>query len=489
MLKIREDSLRAFFVLLFLIGAIANTVVYWSIAPFMVFLITLAATLAVVRLLGKGTSEERTAILIIFIISWFWAAVSASFLQILGPETQEPDSTTFYEFVMSPEISPIEDAVEAAPEDENISVWKIAYQLFAVTILQNAGAILVWRAAYSFFSFLHLGNGRYIGVTLNMAFVALSVAMGLRMLKSIYGADQVRIRRYIALCATCGMFWLFASLHLRDAMALFCVTFLALFWVYFLQTPGTKNLAALLAATLIGSLLFGLIRSEFVFVPFAMILAGSAAKIIGTRQGGRKRLWLYVGVSSVFMCALFAALLVFPSVLESIILLLEGREKIYSEVSAGEGAGSLGNQLIVNQTGLLKALFGSVYLLIFPIPFWSGIFSSAAYHMYKSFNALFMYMVLPMAAVGLWRMVQLRSLQSAPLLFVVFSFAGFTLAIAYTSIETRHLGAFLILLLLLAVVPDLSTHADRKMYKFALTILMAFIVPMHLVWLVYKALV
>ena len=169
--------------------------------------------------------------------------------------------------------------------------------------------------------------------------------------------------------------------------------------------------------------------------------------------------------------------------------MLEGKEKVYAEVSAGEGAGSLGNQLIVNQTGVLKALFGSAYLLIFPVPFWSGIFSSAAYHMYKSFNALFMYMVLPLAAVGVWRMLQFRSLQKSPLLFVAFSFAGFTLAIAYTSIENRHLGAFLILLLLLAVVPDLTTRADRKMYKSALTMLMAFLVPMHLTWLVYKALV
>ena len=474
--------------LLFLLGAIANTLVYWSIAPFVVFMIMLAASLAAARLLGKDTSEERTAIWIIFITCWFWAAVSASFLQLLGPETQEPDSTYFYEYVTNPELSPIEDAIEVVPEDQNLSVWKIAYELFAVSVLQNAGAILIWRAAYSFFSFLHLGNGRYIGVTLNTAFVALSVAMGLTMLKSIYGADQLRIRRYIALCATCGMFWLFASLHLRDAMALFCVTFLALFWVHYLQAPGIRNLVALLAATLVGSVLFGLIRNEFVFVPFAMILAGSVAKTVGARQAGWKRPWLYVGVIGAFLCA-FAVLLEFPVFLDSLVLLLEGKEKVYAEVSAGEGAGSLGNQLIVNQTGVLKALFGSAYLLIFPVPFWSGIFSSAAYHMYKSFNAIFMYMVLPLAAVGVWRMVQFRSLQRGPLLFVAFCFSGFTLAIAYTSIENRHLGAFLILLVLLAMVPDLRTRADRKMYKFALTILMAFLVPMHLTWLVYKALV
>ena len=69
--------------LLFLLGAIANTLVYWSIAPFVVFMIMLAASLAAARLLGKDTSEERTAIWIIFITCWFWAAVSANQVHVV----------------------------------------------------------------------------------------------------------------------------------------------------------------------------------------------------------------------------------------------------------------------------------------------------------------------------------------------------------------------------------------------------------------------
>jgi hypothetical protein len=487
MLGVSGYGLRAFFILLFLVATIVNTVAYWSVAPFVVFTIMLAATLGLVRLLGSNVSDERRAVLILFIICWFWAGVSASYRDITGHEN--PDSEYFHELVTDWDVNPIEEAVDARPDEENLSVWSVAYQWFSVSLLQNAGVILIWRAVYRFFLFLGLGDGPYVGVTTNIAFVALSVAMGMRMLKATFGEDAERIRRYTLLCATCGMFWLFGSLHVRDSMALFCVTFLAMFWVCYLQAPGLKTVVALSIATSIGFALFGLVRNEFMFVPFAMILAGTAAKILGTRDSGRRRVWLYGAVSAVFVCGLAAALIAYPSIIDSIAKLLEGREKIYAAVSATESAGSLGNQLIVSQTGISKLVFSTAYLLINPIPVWVGFFSDLAYHLYKSFNALFMYGVLPLVAVGLWRIARDRDLRKAPLLFIAFSFAGFAMAIAYTSMESRHLGSFLILFILLGTVPDLKSDADRRMYKFGFTLLMAFLIPMHLTWLVYKAFV
>ena len=485
--KLSGSSLRAFFILIFLLGSIVNTAVYWSAAPVVVFAITLAATLGLVRLLGRDVAEERAAVLIMFVVGWFWAGVSASYLAIVGYEN--PDSGRFHEEVLDPDFQPIGESEALAWQGEGISVGRLANEWFSVNVVQNAGAIVVWRLAYGFFSLLSLGDGQYIGVTMNTAFVALSVAMGLRMVKTIFGADPVRIRRYVLLCATCGIFWLFASLHVRDSMALFCVTLLAMFWVYYLQRPNTKTLIALAFATVIGFMLFGLVRVEFLFVPFAMILAGSAAMIVGTRGPGRRRVWLYAGLSAGFLIGLAFVLFNFRSALDSIMLLLEVREKVYAAVSIGEGAGSLGNQLIVSQTGIVKLIFGTAYLLLAPIPVWTGFTSELAYHLYKTFNTVFMYFVLPLAAVTLWRMAQNRALQRPPLLFIAFSFIGFAAAVGYTSIEGRHIGAFFVLLILLALVPDLGRQADRRMYRLGFAVLMAFIVPMHMTWLVYKALV
>ena len=484
---LRASPLRALIIIVFLLGSIVNTAAYWSAAPVVVFAITLAATLGLVRLLGRDVAEERAAVVIMFIVSWFWAGVSASYLAIVGYEN--PDSGYFHEAVLDKDVNPIAEAEYLQSRVKDISVGQFAYDWFSVYVMQNAGAIVTWRLAYDFFSFLNLGYGKYIGVTMNTAFVALSVAMGLRMVKGIFGADQIRIRRYVLLCATCGMFWLFASLHVRDSMALFCVTFLAMFWVYYLQEPNIKTLIALALATVIGFMLFGLVRTEFLFVPLAMIMAGIGAKTIGVRGEGRPRRWWFAGLGACLVLALSSVMVLYPPLEDAIVTMLEERGKFYAAISFDEGAGSLGNQLIVSQTGLIKLLMATPYLLLAPVPVWVGFFSDLAYHLYKTFNAIFMYCVLPLVAVALWRMAQNPNLRRPALLFAAFCFVGFAAAVAYTSLEGRHMGSFYIFLILLALVPNLGTHADRRMYKFGFAILMAFIVPMHVTWLAYKALV
>lgn len=481
---------KAFPLLLFLAGAIVNTTAYWSLAPVVVFLIALSAVLGGMWLFDNKGREERHAVLLVFVICFFWAGISASFVEVFGKASQDPDSTYFHDLVIDKEIKPIEDAVDVRPEDESFSVWRLAYDVFSVSLLQNAGAILVWRVAYDLFGTIGLGEGRYIGVTLNIVFVALTAAMGIKMVRAIFGDDQWRIRRFTLLFSACGMFWLFGSLHIRDAMALFCVTFLALPWVHFLVAPTRARLVWLAAATAIAFTLFGLVRTEFFFVPLAMILAGVAAKVVGTRRSATLRAWPYAAAMGLLVAALGSALIVFPQVFDSVATLLSAREKIYSDVSAKEGgADSLGNQLILSQPGPLRAVFGTAYLLISPIPFWGGALSSSAYHVYKSLHVLFMYFVLPLFALGVWRLIRFRGLRSPPLLFLAFSFIGFAASIGYTSLETRHIGAFLVLLLALCVLPDSRVYADKRSYKLFLGSLLTFIVPLHLTWLLYKAIV
>lgn len=481
---------KALVVLLFLAGAILNTAAYWSLAPVTVFLIAMLILLGGLWLFDRGGKQERRAALLLMLICFFWAGVSASFLEFFGEENQDPDSTYFHELVKDRTINPIEEAADLRPEEDSFSVWRVAYDTFSVSLLQNAGVILVWRVAYDFFKFLHLGEGRYVGITLNMALVAVSVVLGIKIVRGIFGEDASRIRRFTILCACCGIFWMFGSLHIRDSMALFCVTFLSLFWVRYLADPGRANLALVCAATAVSFVIFGLVRTEFVFVPFAMLLAAIAARLIGARKSGQKRAWLYAILGILTVTFTIGALLAFPRIVESITAMLSAREQAYSEVSAKEGGtASLGNQLIINQVGPVRLLFGSTYLLISPIPFWAGITSSAAYHMFKSFNVIFMYFTLPLFVLGLLRIAKVRALRRPVNLFLVFSYLGFHMSIAYTSLELRHIGAFFILYLTVAVLPNLSEAGDSQMYRFLLTCLMGFIVPLHLTWLLYKLVV
>ena len=477
----RTSSLRAFLILVFLLGCIVNTVAYWSVAPVVVLAVTLLATMGLALLLGRHTAEERNAVLIMFVVGWFWAGVSALYRVILGYENI--DSYTFHELVIDPDFQPIEPySGDPLSWEGNFSTGRFAYEWFSLYVEQNAGVIIVWRLAYNFFARLGLGDGPYIGVTMNTAFVAFSVAMGLRIVKAIFGADAVRIRRYLLLCSTCGIFWLFASLHVRDSMALFCVTLRAMFWDFYRQKPSVRTLSVLAVATLVSFILFGLVRSEFLFVPLAMIMAGAASQLIGMRGDGAARRWRFAGLGAVLAVVIVGVMVFYPTLFEAITALLEERGKVYGAVSADEGASSLGNQLIVSQTGLIKLLVATPYLLLAPLPVWVGFFSDLAYHLYKTFNALFLYGVLPLVGLALWRMARERNLRRPVFLFAAFCFIGFAAAIAHTSLESRHLGAFYVFLMVLALVPDLRKNEDRKRYRFGLTVLMVFLVPLHLAW-------
>ena len=63
---------------------------------------------------------------------------------------------------------------------------------------------------------------------------------------------------------------------------------------------------------------------------------------------------------------------------------------------------------------------------------------------------------------------------------------GFTLAIAGTSLEGRHLGAFLVPLLVLVLLPDLTLKKYRNTYKIFLVTFLFMMTMLHLTWLVMK---
>src|SRR6185436_14029906 len=93
----------------------------------------------------------------------------------------------------------------------------------------------------------------------------------------------------------------------------------------------------------------------------------------------------------------------------------------YSELSFEQGEEqSLGNKLIVNQAPPVRLVLGSAYLFVYPIPFWAGFKEASSYHKFKSLNVLFMYAITPLFALAVWRVVLLKKLRRASILFLLF---------------------------------------------------------------------
>jgi hypothetical protein len=280
----------------------------------------------------------------------------------------------------------------------------------------------------------------------------------------------------------CGMFWLFAAIHIRDAMVLLAVSLLTLYWVRLLAFRTGMDFVRLGLATAVGFLSFGLLREELVFVPLGMMGAGCAAVCW---EGGKRDV---VGVLlALVLAGGIIAYFVTGTTRESLAGDLVRNWEAYGDLSLLESReGSLGNKLIVEQAVPVRLILGSAYLFVYPIPFWSGFQLESSYHVFKSQNVLFMYAVSPLLGLAVWRVMRGDIFRRAVLLFLLFVVTGFALGVAATSLEGRHFGVFFVPLLVFALIPDLSDPRERAVYWRTLVLYLGVIAVVHLTWVILK---
>jgi len=443
-------------------GCLLHIFAYQSLEPVVAGVIFFMLGACLLRLPSVGGDFERVGFRLAFAVGWFMASIAAVYANYLNDPMQNlSDSAMFFELASGKASSMSLIAIQA--------------------ITEGAGAVGIWRAVYDGFAVIGFEKGRYLGVLVNVTLVAFSCVLAVKIARLVYGNDTSRLNRLIVLFSMCGLFWLFAALHVRDGFILLGVTALSHVWTRYLAKPEIQNIVFLVAATVFAFAFFGLFRAEFLFVPLAMLVAGLATILMFGKFRGNRKVIIYI--------------LALTGVVITGVLFLNFQEELFTSLikgyqSYGEAADtssdSLGLTLIVNQPILLRLILGSSYLYIFPIPFWSGLELGTAYHLFKSFNALFFYALIPLIALSILIIARDKAVRTPSLMFQLFIMIGFTLAIAGTSLEGRHLGAFLVPLLVLVLLPDLTLKKYRNTYKIFLVTFLFMMTMLHLTWLVMK---
>lgn len=447
-----------------IVGTMLNLLAYQSPGPLFVAGLLYAVTYAILWLTPLGGTEERRTFNACFATAWLAAGISATYIHFAMDPVQLDDAEDFYVLASDPHAG---------------ALGVVGLQ----ALTSGAGAIVLWRKAYELFSALGLDRGRYVGIGINSLAISLNAVIAVKISREVFGSDPRRFRRLTILLACCGIYGLFASIHLRDAMVLITVTALTYFWVRYLKRAGWSSLVQLGAAMALAGVVLPLLRTEFFFVPVAMTLAGVVAiYAFDPRQSGRRGIVLVLlGVGVVMLAPL---LLRYQ---DEIRFLLTTGHKNYAATSAAEsGSGSLGNAIIMSAPFPLRLILGSGYLYVFPIPVWTGFQLKSAYYVFTSLTAIYFYFTVPLVIVALRRVSKERDLRTPALMFLVMLAIGFTVTIAGTSIETRHLGAFLVSFQTLALLPDLSVRADRIAYRGWVQLFIGAIAAVHLAWAILK---
>ncbi len=450
--------------LLLSFGTILNLAAYES--PRQIFLagIFFGFTYAVLWLRKVGGYEERRIFSRIFAVGFVMSGVAAIYAIYLNdPGQLFSDAAGFFEM--------------ASGQAEGMSLTELKL------IYEGSLAIVLWGAVYDFFAALGFPRERYVGILFNVTAVALTGVLAVKMTREVFGHDHYRFRRLTLLMSSCGMFWLFAGIHLRESVVLLSVTALTYTWLYFLAKPDLGlRLVQVTGFSLVACLFFGYLRAEFVFVPIAMAMAGVAALMV-SKQAGRKSVVAY---TLVLLGLVVSAVLLFRFGEALQLALTTGRDNYGDHLADHHAADSLGVALIVNQPLPIRLALGSVYLFVFPIPFWSGFQLESAANLFKSFNVIFFYFVIPLLAIAVSRLWRFKRERSTSLVFMLFVSLGFTMAIAASSLETRHFGDFLVPVFILALLPDLRNCNERRTYHHLLIMMLGGVVLVHAAWTALK---
>lgn len=450
-------------VVIFLFGCVLNALVYETVAPVILAMIYLVFGMGLLKVTASTSFYEKKIYFRTFAVGWFMAGIAAFYADILGDLSQiELDAGEFY--------------IWASQKSEGMSLEDIS------RLTEGAGAIVLWREVYDAFTVIGFEKGRYVGVLVNVLAVAFTGVIAVKMARHIYGDHPARLQRLCLLFACCGMFWLFAGVHIRDGVVLFAVSALSHAWVLYLSKPGVGlRLFYFLLINLASIVGFTFLRADFALVPICMAICGAAAIMFNqTKRRDIETLVIFVLASGV----LVGVWIVFNDQLLD--LLVKGNIG-YSEFSKDRSSeGSLGASLIVNQTIPFRLVFGSMYLFVFPVPFWSGFQLELVFNLFKSFNVIFFYFFTPLLVLSVWKLWMTRSPRTSSVLFLFFCTLGFTLAIAASSLETRHFGAFFTPMFVLALLPELRIPRERKLYGKLLFLYLSAIFILHALWATLK---
>jgi hypothetical protein len=444
------------------VGLLLNVLAYQSLFPAAAALLIFGLSGCVVAVVTRAGSWEFRIFRRLCATGWVSCGLAGIFAEHLSDPSQlTRDAASFFEF--------------ASRDASGLNLDQIRERS------EGSLVVYVWRAAYDAFAALEFPRERYLGVLVNVLFVALTGVIAVQMVRQMYGADSTRASRMTLLMPCSGAVWLFAGLHLRDSAALLLVTGLAKIWLWYMKNPRfslrlgmVAGLSVLMAPTLV------LVRTEYLFMPFAFGLAALGSMLLVNALSPARIAAVVAGVLLVSA--------VFLGIKEDLGAALATNTRGYvAQAEAEASSESLGMKLVVKQPMPIRALVGTLYLYVSPFPMWSGLLTNSAYHWFKSANALFSICILPLliiASSALFRSDgSSRKLQLVFLLLVVL---GTSAAVALTSLETRHLGTFLVPTLLIALEPDLNNAGVRKKYLKLLSFTLIGAVFAHLVWLMVK---
>ena len=442
-----------------LLGSAVVSYCYASLEPVILFVGASIVGVLFLRIVLKDSRDERSMFFLMFSVGCLMTGVSEIYSVKLGDELQLYSDPGFFHDLSS-------------SGSKGLAIGDIA------RFTEASLYVVAWRTVYELVEVLGMQGESYVGKMVNAVFVSLSGVIAIRCVRYMYPGDIGRIRQTTRLFALCGMFWLYCGIHVRDAGVLFLIIIIYWCWIRFLCNSSFEN-QVYLGCSFLTIIPFSYLRHEFAFVPVASGVAGIAALISGrSKQGRNEFVVCFAGL--VLAIGLGFSFYGLGDKMSSIV---RGENQSYSEHSENTNRdGSLGVKYIVNAPLPVRAIAGSIYILVSPIPVIKGLQLESCYHLFKTANGIYMYFLLGCVIFNISSIIKQRSLRSSAVMFLLYSTIGFVMLVALTSMENRHSGCFLPGAILLSQAVDMGSVRNRRSCSRYVSMVWAGMFGVHVVW-------
>lgn len=447
----------------FIIGIISISIFEQDISIFFLPYFILLISAVIFFVLKIRSKAALSGFFLYFSINLFWVGISVLFRNYFGDYSQN-NTDAFFFYQMS-----TKSAV-----DNRLSEL--------VLTSEGAFAIYTWVYVYKFFTLFGFTQTPTIGILFNSWLLSIGCVVSVKIVNFIYNDERIS-KKFIILYSFCAIYWLFGSVHVRDSFVVLLTIIQLYFTIYYLKYRTTFSYISLLLISILCTFIFPFLRTEFYFIPM-LFVAGATFIPLFLRTKNKNTILL---VSFLAVLISIGFVLFISGYADIIFEVLERGQKGYlDEVAETASSSSLGVKLIINQPLLLRLILGSVYLHLYPIPFWYGFKTDTIYDLFKSLNLFFLWGIIPLVYIGICNARRYEQVLKEITFFCIAIYLTLVLAIAGTSLETRHLSVFFVPLLIIAVKPDLKESLTKRQYKKILARLLSVIVFIHLAWIILK---
>ena len=441
-------------------------VTYQSLGPIVVYCTTLGFGLALTTLGSNGARGVTRAFLMAFLCAVCAAAIGGVYaVWFDDPQQLFSDASGFEELAASDAGSPLGE-------------------LDGFGTHEGPLPILAWRLWYAAWGFIGIPHARYVGLALNGALVAASGVLATLICNRLLESPLAAAKRLQDWLAVCGLLWLASGIHLRDSFALFATLGLVYCWSRVLVRPGSALSILLLAG---GVLLFAayadFIRRGMsmlnILVAACALLGWIADMIVGLNPRQRGRALVTFAITAVVI-----TLVITPAILPR--FAGERRQEYDALRDSTTPSSEVTTALLHSNSPVVRLVWGSAHLLVFPIPSWSYLVASpaSAYFLFKSANILYLLLIMPPAVGFLLKLPALGRVRLRIAIFLCTVSGSLIAAVALTSIEGRHTIPSVVLLTVLGCAAMEFPRQTMRSGNIIAISYLGIVVLAHLIWAV-----